>query len=156
VEELPLRRRLKGGNSLALEREPQQLLSNDQEKKLKKWITDLEAQGHAPSFSQIRELIAAMNGASGGPTQVGKNWASRFLRRHPDIRSKVGRKILIYVSSPRRLRPFRLGLSFSSVSKPVQSEARECLQQGRDRHWPRGLRQHEPTKSRRKIGNGCL
>jgi len=60
---------------------------------LKQWILDLEAQGHAPTFTAIRELAAIVSTNSGGPKKVGHNWISRFLQRHPEIHSKVGKKI---------------------------------------------------------------
>ena len=57
------------------------------------WILDLETQGHAPTFTTIRELVAVVSKASGGTGKVGKNWVPRFIQRHPEIHSKVGKKI---------------------------------------------------------------
>jgi len=88
-----LQRRLQGGLSRSLAREQQQLLSNEQEHLLKSWIIDLERQGHAPTFATVRELVIVVSKASGGPEKIGHNWIPRFLQRHPEIRSKVGKKI---------------------------------------------------------------
>jgi hypothetical protein len=88
-----LRNRLNGQMSRAIAREPQQLLSNEQEGLLKRWILDLETQGHAPTFQTVRELAALISRSAGGPEKVGKNWLRRFIARHPDLTSKVGRKI---------------------------------------------------------------
>jgi hypothetical protein len=93
IPHVTLSRRAKGYLSRPLAHEHQQLLSNEQERLLKRWIIDLEAQGHAPAFNNIRELAAIVSGSSGGPRKVGKNWISRFLQRHPEIHSKVGKKI---------------------------------------------------------------
>ena len=93
VDHTTVSRRLKGQLPRAHAREPQQLLSNQQEGLLKQWILDLEAQGHAPTFTAIRELAAIVSTNSGGPKKVGHNWISRFLQRHPEIHSKVGKKI---------------------------------------------------------------
>jgi hypothetical protein len=93
VDHTTLSRRLKGQVSRSLARESQQLLSNQQEMLLKQWILDLEAQGHAATYTTIRELAAIISLNSGGPEKIGHNWITRFLQRHPDIHSKVGKKI---------------------------------------------------------------
>ena len=93
VDYSTLSRRLKGQSSRSIARQPQQLLSNEQEGLLKRWILDLEAQGHAPTFNTIRELAAVVSRSTGGPQKVGKNWLSRFTQRHPEVASKVGKKI---------------------------------------------------------------
>src|SRR6266852_2909197 len=93
VDRKTLGRRLKGGISVAQSREPQQLLSNQQEEMLKRWIIDLEAQGHPPTFSAVRELAVVVSKATGGPESIGQNWTDRFLHRHPEVHSKVGKKI---------------------------------------------------------------
>jgi len=93
VDHTTLSRRLKGQVPRAIARESQQLLSNEQEGLLKQWILDLEAQGHAPTFTAIRELATIISTNSGGPNKIGHNWITRFIQRHPDIHSKVGKKI---------------------------------------------------------------
>jgi len=45
IDRKTLRRRIEGGLSRAIAREPQQLLSNEQEHQLKRWILDLEIVG---------------------------------------------------------------------------------------------------------------
>lgn len=93
VDYSTLSRRLKGQLPQSTAHQHQQLLSSEQENLLKRWILDLELQGHAPSFNTVRELAGIVSEASGGPNKVGKNWISRFIQRHPEIRSKVGRKL---------------------------------------------------------------
>jgi len=93
VNHVSLGRRLRGGISRAIAREPQQILSNEQEQMLVRWVLDLEAQGHPPSFTQIRDLVLVIRGNSTGPFSIGHNWIPRFIRRHPEIHSKVGKKI---------------------------------------------------------------
>jgi len=65
VDRKTLTRRLNGGVSRAIAAEPKQLLSNEQEHRLVQWILDLEAQGHPPSFTQLREIVALIRGDSG-------------------------------------------------------------------------------------------
>ncbi|OAL34023.1 hypothetical protein AYO20_06671 [Fonsecaea nubica] len=87
-----LSRRLKGSTqSATLSHEPQQLLSNAQEVTLKGWILDLEALSGKPlSFDSVNKLAGILSTTTGGSGLVGHNWLPRFIRRHPDIRSKVG------------------------------------------------------------------
>lgn len=93
VDRMTLGRRLKGGNTRQQARASQQALSPVQEDLLIKWIIDLDIAGAPPSFAQVREFAGLVSNASGGPSTIGKNWTTRFLQRHPDIKSKVGRKI---------------------------------------------------------------
>lgn len=93
VDRKTLTRRLNGGVSRAIAAEPKQLLSNEQEHRLVQWILDLEAQGHPPSFTQLRELVTLVQDDSGSTIRIGQHWISRFIQRHPEIHSKVGRKI---------------------------------------------------------------
>lgn len=93
VDRVTLGRRLHGGLSVTQSREPQQSLTNTQEILLKGWIIDLEAQGHAPTFSTVRELAIIVSKSTNGPQSIGKNWVKRFIQRHPELRSKVGRMI---------------------------------------------------------------
>lgn len=93
VDHTTVSRRLKGQVPRGLARESQQLLSNQQEELLKQWILDLETQGHAPTYTAIRELATIISTNSGGPEKIGHNWISRFIQRHPEIHSKVGKKI---------------------------------------------------------------
>ena len=88
-----LNRRIQGGISKQEARSTQQLLSQHQEALLARWILDLEAGGFAPSHAQIREMAGLVSEDSGGPQSVGINWVYRFLRRWPEIHTKMGVKI---------------------------------------------------------------
>ncbi|XP_044718790.1 helix-turn-helix, psq domain-containing protein [Hirsutella rhossiliensis] len=67
--------RLKGQVALADQIQPRQLLSKSQEARLVSWILRQESLGYAP------------------PTRtVGRNWVSKFINRHPDIKNKRGRR----------------------------------------------------------------
>jgi hypothetical protein len=93
VDRKTLTRRLRGGNTRQQGKETQRLLSSAQEDLLVRWIIDLDVAGAAPNFSQIREFAGLISASSGGPTTIGENWIQRFLDRHDEIKSKVGRKI---------------------------------------------------------------
>jgi hypothetical protein len=88
-----LQRRLRGGVSSHQRHKEQSLLSEEQEKLLQSWILEAESNGHPVTNPYVRELAGLISNRSGGPATVGQNWVSRFIKRHPAIKSKVGRKI---------------------------------------------------------------
>lgn len=104
-----LARRVKGGNTRQQARQTQQTLSPTQESLLIQWIISIEAAGTPPTFAQVREFAGCISVASGGPSKIGNHWISRFLKRHPSIRSKVGKPIdylRIEAATPESLIPF--------------------------------------------------
>jgi hypothetical protein len=139
VDYTTLSRRLKGQLPRKTAHQRQQLLSSEQEDLLKRWIIDLEQQGHAPSFNTVRELAAIVSAASGGPNKVGKNWIQRFIQRHPEIRSKVGKKIQsqrVDSTSPEALaacfQPMSVRRAFKRTGHVLAAEEHE-LSPGTDR-----------------------
>jgi hypothetical protein len=88
-----LSRRLRGGISQPQQHKKRLLLSEEQEGLLKSWILQSEASGHPVTHSYIRELAGLLSKQTGGPPRVGLCWVSRYIQRHPDIKSKVGKKI---------------------------------------------------------------
>jgi Tc5 transposase DNA-binding domain len=88
-----LTRRLRSGQSRQISHNHQQTLSPDQEERLVQWIMDLEQQGHAPTHHQVWEMALQISIHSGGPSIIGVNWVSRFLRRHPALSTKIARRL---------------------------------------------------------------
>ncbi|OBS16091.1 hypothetical protein FPOA_27761 [Fusarium poae] len=72
--------------------QPAQLLSKSQETRLVTWILRQEALGYAPSHSQVRATVAALLRQQGQGRTIGVHWISRFMKRHPDIETKIGRR----------------------------------------------------------------
>ena len=93
VSRRTLKRCLNGGVSKQIARSAQQLLTIEQENSLVAWILALETEGHAPTHGTVRQMAAQIVRVSGGPEQVGRKWLSRFLTRHPELRSKIGKNI---------------------------------------------------------------
>ena len=109
IDRKTLTRRLRGGITRQEAREGQQLLSSTQENLLARWIIDLDLAGAPPSFAQVREFAGLISQASGGTSSIGVNWIQRFLIRHPELKSKVGRKIeylRVENTSPEALQAF--------------------------------------------------
>ena len=93
VDRTTLTRRLNGGFQRTKGHTSQQLLSPGQEDILVTWVLEQERLGHAPTHQRVREYAAKISGYSGQGSYIGKNWLTRFMTRHPDVRTKIGRKI---------------------------------------------------------------
>jgi Tc5 transposase-like DNA-binding protein/Psq-like protein len=81
------------GDKIALgdQIQPNQLLTRNQEAKLASWVLRQESLGYAPSHSQICACVLALQKQQGSKIGVGCNWVPKFIRRHPELRTKVGR-----------------------------------------------------------------
>jgi Psq-like protein/Tc5 transposase-like DNA-binding protein len=84
--------RLGGKAALNDQIQPNQLLTKNQEAKLASWVLRQESLGYAPSHSQIRACVLALQKQQGSKIGVGRNWVPKFIGRHPELRTKVGRR----------------------------------------------------------------
>lgn len=66
-------------------------LSTVQEDRIVEWIQRQERLGCAPSHSQIRSIMTKLLVQAGVNDPVGKRWVERFIKRRPEIQTKVGR-----------------------------------------------------------------
>ena len=84
--------RFKGQRALADQIQPKARLSKDQEAYLVIWILRQESLGYAPSHQQIRACVMALLNQQNNTEKLGLNWVSRFIQRHPEIKTKPGRR----------------------------------------------------------------
>lgn len=85
--------RLKGRKSVQEVQQPAQHLSQHQEERLEMWVLRQEALGYAPSHGQLRACAVSLLKEQGTSAPVlGKNWVTRFLRRHKELKTKLGRR----------------------------------------------------------------
>ncbi|OBS20306.1 hypothetical protein FPOA_20897 [Fusarium poae] len=84
--------RLRGLPSKSEVTQPAQLLYKSQEARLVTWILRQEALGYAPSHSQVRATVAALLRQQGRERPIGVHWLARFIKRHPEIDTKVGKR----------------------------------------------------------------
>ena len=84
--------RLRGLPSKSEATQPAQLLYKSQEARLVTWILRQEALGYAPSHSQVRATVAALLRQQGRERPIGVHWLARFIKRHPEIDTKVGKR----------------------------------------------------------------
>ncbi|KAJ3454118.1 hypothetical protein MRS44_018012 [Fusarium solani] len=83
--------RLRGLPSKSEVTQPAQLLSKSEESRLVIWILRQEALGYAPSHSQVRATVTALLRQQGRERPIGVHWLARFIKRHDDIKTKVGK-----------------------------------------------------------------
>jgi hypothetical protein len=99
-----LYRRAAGGKSRVEARQSQQHLSESEEKALVQWISRLTTLGYPAKHSFLREMAEEVRRQrikhinDDGIERVtyppiGKNWTDRFLDRHPQLKSTIGRPI---------------------------------------------------------------
>jgi hypothetical protein len=103
-----LYKRFTGRLSRTEARQKQQHLTKTQEQTLLKWIKTLTASGYAPSHRILREVATEIRTkrcrifVPGEPFQhseeihpfpLGQDWVPRFVRRHPHLKIRQGRRI---------------------------------------------------------------
>ncbi|VBB84317.1 Putative protein of unknown function [Podospora comata] len=88
-----LKHRIDGTLPRNLAHENQQRLSHGQEDLIVQWILRQESLGYAPTHANVKALAASLLAEQGDPNPLGKHWVSHFIGRHPDIKTKVGKKI---------------------------------------------------------------
>ncbi len=85
--------RIKGSIPRADRDSDQQLLSIDQEGALEQWIHVQYLLGAAPSHQQLRLAATKILEAAGIHHTLSKRWTSKFLRRHPSLKTLQGKRI---------------------------------------------------------------
>ncbi|KAG6979719.1 hypothetical protein FocnCong_v010364 [Fusarium oxysporum f. sp. conglutinans] len=70
---------------------PAQLLSKSQESRLVAWILRQVALGYAPSHNQVRATVTVLLRQHGREKPIGVHWLARFMKRHPSIKTKIGK-----------------------------------------------------------------
>jgi len=87
-----LRDRLNGAQPHRYAHDGQQRLSTVQEEHLELWILRQEALGYAPTHAQVRVIASGVLARQGDHKPLGKKWSNRFTKRHPAIKTKLGRR----------------------------------------------------------------
>ena len=85
-------RRLSGQASKNERIQAHQRISKSQEEILVRWVLRQESLGYAPSHSQLRACVEALLQQQGDNKPLGKNWTSRFIKRHSKLSTKLGKR----------------------------------------------------------------
>jgi hypothetical protein len=85
--------RLSGGSSQKQRDTDQQLLSEEQERLLAQWATVQHGLRCPPSHRTLRMVASKILENGGRPPTLGKHWITKFLRRHPELKTLQGKPI---------------------------------------------------------------
>lgn len=93
VPRATLQDRLRGIRPLNERFQTNQKLSSVKEDQLVDWVIRQDALGYAPSHSIVRGIVESILRGRGVIEPLGKNWMRGFIKRHPSIRTKMGRRM---------------------------------------------------------------
>ena len=71
----------------------QRKLTLEAEKSIKSWVLEIQSWGFPPRVAQLREMAEELLRAKGDYKELGKNWVSGFLVRHPTLQVKYSRTL---------------------------------------------------------------
>ncbi|KAL9567425.1 hypothetical protein ACKAV7_008375 [Fusarium commune] len=92
VPQWTISRRLSGQASRNERIQAHQRIPKSQEETLIRWVLRQESLGYAPSHSQLRACVEAILKQQGDNKPLGKHWTTRFVKRHPKLSTKIGKR----------------------------------------------------------------
>jgi len=117
VDKRTLYRRVSGSAvSRSMAHEGQQRLTGPEEKAVVKWCFDQDDRGFPPKLSMVRDMGLHLERKRLGKVSdaFGKNWMSRFLKRHPNLAVKLSTQLerqRAYAKDPRLIQDYFAKLS---------------------------------------------
>jgi len=88
-----LRGRLKGRQARETGHQHRQVLSEYEERSVVRWCEKLDEWGHPARLAVVKGMAEAIVARRVKERELGKNWMSRFLRRHPGLATKLGTRL---------------------------------------------------------------
>lgn len=88
-----LRGRLQGRQARETGHLHRQVLSEYEEKSIVNWCGKLDEWGHPARLAVVKGMAEAVIARREKERILGKNWMSRFLRRHPELATKLGTRL---------------------------------------------------------------
>jgi len=92
VSRATLQRRQRGQAAKCDTRPPCQKLTSYEEESIVRYIIDLDSRSFPLRLGSVREMADRLLRIRDAPC-VGKNWASTFVRRRPELRTRFNRRI---------------------------------------------------------------
>jgi hypothetical protein len=95
LSEATLRRRLKGPTNKPEKNAEKRKLIPNEEEALVQWALEKDSRGFPPHLIDISDMAARLLAArisGSSPPQLGKNWASRFIKRRPELDMRWSRR----------------------------------------------------------------
>ncbi|PNP53918.1 hypothetical protein FNYG_15664 [Fusarium nygamai] len=71
---------------------PHQRVSASQEDYVVRWLLRQESLGYALTHNQLQSFVKALLRQQGDNKPLGKNWATRFIKRHSKLPTKLGKR----------------------------------------------------------------
>ena len=90
VPETTVRERMNGRTSITDYRPVGQLLTKVEEEVVVQYINSLDARGFPPSIGDVEAMVNTIL-ASRGAQPVGKQWSYRFVKRRPELKTRLSR-----------------------------------------------------------------
>ena len=91
VPNTTLQRRIDGHPFRTETRADSHKLTPEEEKALLQWILSMDTRGSAPRPSMVREMANILLGERSNQT-VGRNWATSYIKRYPELKSRSSRR----------------------------------------------------------------
>ena len=88
-----LRGRLKGRQERGKGHQRRQVLSEYEEKSIVRWCERLDEWGDPARLAVVKGMAEALVARRVKDRALGKNWMTRFLRRHPGLAVKLGTRL---------------------------------------------------------------
>ncbi len=93
VSKTTLYNRIHGRRGQASYGVTKQRLTPEEEESIESWVLDIQSWGFPPRVSQLREMAEELLQARGDYKELGVNWTSGFLTRHPMLQWKYSRTL---------------------------------------------------------------
>jgi hypothetical protein len=96
VPESTLRNRLRGRVAQRGSRNVNRKLRDSEETALIQWIESMEKRGFAPHIIDVKRMAEALllkRGSHASQAPIGRHWVYRFLEKHPQLRTRLSRKL---------------------------------------------------------------
>lgn len=93
VSKVTLYRRINGRRDQASYGIFKQRLMPEEEESIKSWVLEIQSWGFPPRVAQLREMATELLQVKGDYRELGKNWVSAFLDRHPTLQAKYSRTL---------------------------------------------------------------
>ena len=88
-----LKARLNGREAASEKRHNRFLFSEVAEQSIEKWLLDMDTRGAALTLPMLRDMANLLLRAQKTiPSTVGRDWASHFVKRHPNLSTRLSRK----------------------------------------------------------------
>jgi hypothetical protein len=85
-----LKARLNGREAASEKRHNRFIFSEIEEQSIEKWLLDMDARGAALTLPMLRDMAnLLLHAHKTTPSTVGRDWASHFVKRHPNLSTRL-------------------------------------------------------------------